>query len=66
VREYFLASPVIEPKVESFEATFMEDDVHNEGVISPTRISPPHVEANIIFLTNIDLTKELVDMLEET
>jgi hypothetical protein len=65
VREYFLLPPLIESRVESFEITPMEDDVHNEGVIFPTRVSPSHVEVNTISLGNIDLTKDLDNMLEE-
>jgi hypothetical protein len=57
VREYFLPFPVLEVRVESFEATPMEDDVHNEGVISPTRVSPSDIKVNTISLENIDLTK---------
>jgi hypothetical protein len=65
VREYFLPPPILDSRVENFEATPMEDDVHNKGVISPTRISPLHVEMNIVSLENIDLTKELVNTLDE-
>jgi hypothetical protein len=65
VREYFLPPPVIQSRVESFEATPMEDDVHNEGVISPTRVSPSDIEVNTISLGNNDLTKDLDNMLEE-
>jgi hypothetical protein len=65
VREYFLLPPLIESRVESFEITPMEDDVHNEGVISPTRVSPSDIEVNTISLGNIDLTKDLDNMLEE-
>jgi hypothetical protein len=65
LKEYFLPPPVIQSRVESFEATPMEDDVHNEGVISPTRVSPSDIEVNTISLGNNDLTKDLDNMLEE-
>jgi hypothetical protein len=65
VREYFLPPPILDSRVENFEATPMEDDVHNEGVISPTRVSPSDIEVNTISLGNNDLTKDLDNMLEE-
>lgn len=63
--EYFLPSPVIELRVESFEAILMEDDVHNKGVISPTRKSLSNVEVNTNSLRNIDHTTEILNTLKE-
>jgi hypothetical protein len=63
VREYCLSSPIIDSGGDNFEAIPMKDDVHNEGVISPSRTSPANVEVNTNSLGNIDLTKELFNTL---